>query len=151
MTYPYRATGVCLLYFSVLFVKKFCHQEFELHLEACASGQQYSRGTLCIQLKHFNFRNRKYNYGTRLTKNWFSIYFGCQRSHDFDNCDVSFDNPKNSPCEVNNSIVTLDNPHFSPLGGTHRKLSVCVENMATAGRFAASSEEFGKCTYRHTI
>ena len=33
----------------------------------------------------------------------------------------------------------------------NRKSSVCVENMATAGRFAASSEELGKCTYRHTI
>jgi hypothetical protein len=33
----------------------------------------------------------------------------------------------------------------------NRKLSVFVENMATAGRFAASSEELGKCTYRHTI
>ena len=32
--------------------------------------------------------------------------------HMTDNCDVSFDNPKNSLCEVNNSIVTLDNPNF---------------------------------------
>ena len=44
-------------------------------------------------------------------------------------------------CEVNNSIVTLDNPKFVPLGGDNRKSSVCVENMATAGQFAASSEE----------
>ena len=48
-------------------------------------------------------------------------------------------------------IVTLDNPKFFPLGGDNRKSSVCVENMATAGRFAASSEELGKCTYRHTM
>ena len=32
---------------------------------------------------------------------------------------------------------------------TNRKSSVCLENMATAGRFAASLEELGKCTYRH--
>ena len=64
-----------------------------------------------------------------------------QRSHDFDNGDVSFDNPKISPCEVNNSIITLNNLNFFPLGGDNRKSSVCVENMATAGRFAASSEE----------
>ena len=44
-------------------------------------------------------------------------------------------------CEVNNSIVTLDNPKFVPLGGDNRKSSVCVENMAIADRFAARSEE----------
>jgi hypothetical protein len=33
----------------------------------------------------------------------------------------------------------------------NRKSSVCVENMTTAGRIAASSGELGKCTYRHTI
>ena len=59
--------------------------------------------------------------------------------HMTDNYNVSFDNPKNLQCEVNNSIVTLDNPKFPPLVGDNRNSSVCVENMATAGRFAASS------------
>ena len=61
--------------------------------------------------------------------------------HMTDNCNVSFDNSKHSPCEVNNSIVTLDNPTFSPVGGDNRKSSVCEENMATEGRFGANSEK----------
>jgi len=38
-------------------------------------------------------------------------------------------------------MIIFDNPNFFPLGGDNRKSSVCVENMATACRFAASSED----------
>jgi hypothetical protein len=50
-------------------------------------------------------------------------------------------------------LSPLTTPNFFRLMPitANRKSSVCVENMTTAGRIAASSGELGKCTYRHTI